>query len=352
MEKQSSWDAFFSKISEETKQKANDAVADCKSQEEVNKIIEKVTDDVSKSLCADLKKSENTILKVKEKQRSSFNKRLCKLWRKPLDLLNLFLILSEEIGRSYNERFRTEKAKQNDIVLDVLIRLHAHSSLISREIFTLLCNGYASGAEARWRSLYETTVIVFFIAEHDRDVAEKYLLHEKIETYKGMEQYNKYAEKLNGNPFSEKEVKQAKEIKDNLCKKYGESFAYDYGWAASELKKEKPNFSDLEESICLYYWRPYYKMASHSVHPSAKSLSFTLGLKNMGNIMLAGPSNADLEKPGCRTAISISQINSVLLTREPDYLNLVVAKILLYLSEEIQQEFLIAAQSIGEQVIH
>jgi len=93
-------------------------------------------------------------------------------------------------------------------------------------------------------------------------------------------------------------------------------------------------------------------MASHSVHPSAKSLSFTLGLKNMGNIMLAGPSNADLEKPGCRTAISISQINSVLLTREPDYLNLVVAKILLYLSEEIQQEFLIAAQSIGEQVIH
>jgi len=96
--------------------------------------------------------------------------------------------------------------------------LHAHSSLISREIFTLLCNGYASGAEARWRSLYETTVIVFFIAEHDRDVAEKYLLHEKIETYKGMEQYNKYAEKLNGNPFSEKEVKQAKEIKDNLCK--------------------------------------------------------------------------------------------------------------------------------------
>jgi len=90
MEKQSSWDAFFSKISEETKQKANDAVADCKSQEEVNKIIEKVTDDVSKSLCADLKKSENTILKVKEKQRSSFNKRLCKLWRKPLDLLNLF----------------------------------------------------------------------------------------------------------------------------------------------------------------------------------------------------------------------------------------------------------------------
>jgi hypothetical protein len=348
MEDQSFWVTLFNEISQETEQKVNFATTGGENQEELDEVVERITDEMSESLWIDLTERENSILADKQEQQSGFSKRLYKVWGEPLKLLNLLLILTEEIGIYYNERFRPQKASQNDIVFDVLIRLHARSSLISWEILTLLCNGYAFGAEARWRSLHETVVTAYFIADNNAEVAKKYILHEKVETFKAMKRYNTYAKKLNGIPFSENEVESAKKAKDELCKKYGNSFCYDYGWAASGLGKDKPTFSDIEEKVGLDYWRPYYKMASCSIHPSSKSLIFTLGLKNARNIMLAGPSNADLEEPGRKTAISLSQINSILLTREPDYLNLVVAKTILRLSEEIEKEFLNVAQSINE----
>jgi hypothetical protein len=348
MENQSFWNTFFNKISEETEHKVNFAATVSENQKELNEVIERVTDDMSESLWVDLKKLENKILVDKQKQQFGFNIRLYEVWEKPLNLLNLLLILSEEIGRYYNERFRPEKAKEKDIVFDVLIRLHARSSLIGKEIFALLCNGYAFGAEARWRSLHETVVTAYFIAENNNEVAEKYILHEKVETFKAMKQYNDYAKRLNGVPFSESELETAKKAKEELCRKYSKSFSADYGWAASVLGNDDPKFSDIEKKVGLDYWRPYYKMASYSIHPNYKSLIFTLGLKNAGNIMLAGPSNADLKEPGSKTAISLCQINSILLTREPDYLNAVVAKTILHLSEEIEQDFLFVAQSIDE----
>ena len=348
MDRLSFWNKLFDKTEKVAKQNINNSITTYEDQEEVNKIVERINDAMSRSLLIDLKKNINKILKDNQKEQSGFNARLYKLWEKPLNLLSILLILSEEIGKYYNEKFRPKKAKENDIVFEVLIRLHARSSLIGGEIFTLLCNGYASGAEARWRSLYEIAATAYFIVEHDNIVAEKYLLHEKIETYKAMKQYNDYATKLNGTPFSEKEVKNMEKAKDELCKRYGKNFCNRYGWAAEELKIKDPKFRDIEKEIGLDYWQPYYKMASYSIHPNSKSLMFTLGLKNNKNIMLAEPSNADLEEPGCNTAISLCQINTILLAREPDYLHPVVAKATLYLSEEIEQSFLEVAKGIDD----
>jgi len=347
MNSSSFWIKLFDKTANTAKQNIDNSIATYENQEEVNKTVERINDDMSRSFLIDLKKNINKILKDKQEEQSGFNERLYKLWEKPLNLLRVLLILSEEIGRYYNKRLRPQKSKENDIVFEALIRLHARSSLIGGEIYTLLCNGYAFGAMARWRSLYETAITIYFIAEHGNVVAEKYLLHEKIETYKSIIQYNDYDKKLNGVPFSEKEVKNVEKVKDELCKRYGKSFKNRYGWAAAELEKKDPTFKDIEKEIGLDYWQPYYKMASYSIHPNSKSLMFTLGLKNNKNIMLAGPSNADLEEPGCNTAISLCQINSVLLTREPDYLHLVVAKAMIYLSEEIQQSFLEVAKTLN-----
>jgi len=346
MEKLSFWNELFENTANTAQQNIDNSVATYENQEEVNKIVERINDNVSRSLLIDLKKNINKILKNKQEEQNGFNERLYKLWKEPLDLLRVFLILSEEIGRCYNNKLRPQKAKENDIVFEALIRLHARSTLIGGEIYTLLCNGYAFGAMARWRSLHETAVTTYFIVEHGNIVAEKYLLHEKIETYKAMKQYNDYAKKLNAMPLSEKEITEMEHVKDELCQRYGKDFENEYGWAAAELNKEKPTFRDIENKVGLDHWRPYYKMASYSIHPSSKSLMFILGLKGKKNIMLAGPSNADLEEPGCNTAISIFQINTVLLAREPDYLHNVVAKTMLYLLEEIEQSFLEVAKTI------
>jgi hypothetical protein len=345
------WMKYFEETANVAEQKIVSKISPNQNQKEIDKIVEVVTSNVSGVFIKDLKRNVPKILKERQGEQDSFNKRLYKLWKKPLKLLKILLILSEEIGRYYNAELRPKKAKENDIVFDVLIRLHARSTLIGKEIFTLLCNGYASGADARWRSLHETVVFSFFIAEHGDEVAEKYILHESIESYKAMLQYNKYAERLKSIPFSEKEVEGARKITETLSKRYGKSFCNQYGWAATELGKKDPNFWDIEEKTGLDHWQPYYKMASHPIHANSKGIIFNLGLNNSKGIMLAGPSNAGLEEPGRKTAISLSQINSIFSTIVLDYLSLVIAKSMLHLLNEIEQNFIEVSQEFKDDLL-
>jgi hypothetical protein len=80
------------------------------------------------------------------------------------------------------------------------------------------------------------------------------------------------------------------------------------------VKKAKPTFRDIEDSVGTDHLRAHYRMASHNVHANPKGVFFKLRLLPEAQLLLAGRSNAGLADPGHGTSISLGQVSSTLLT--------------------------------------
>ena len=81
-----------------------------------------------------------------------------------------------------------------------------------------------------------------------------------------------HAKAIQEEPISQKEFEEIKAERDKLVARFGTPFKKDYGWAASTLGKKQPTIADIEESVDLEHWRPYYGMASDNVHQCARRL--------------------------------------------------------------------------------
>jgi hypothetical protein len=261
-------------------------------------------------------------------------------WKKPFNLLDFFIIQSEEIGCLYNEKNREKAAEEKNFVFESLIQLHGWACLVAKEIMTLMKSGYADGANARWRTLNEIAVIGFFVTKHGNEVGERYLNYQYIESCKAMREYQKYAERLGYVPYTKQEIGNLKKIRDNLVQKYGKNFLKPNGWAAEVLNKESPKFFDLAENTNLEHTYPFFKMASNAIHAtSSKGLYFKLG-SSQGKIIQAGPSIFGMADPGQNTAISLLHLNVALLTLEPDLEDLVTIKSMFCQLNEIKTAFI------------
>lgn len=200
--------------------------------------------------------------------KNEFEKRLNERWEKPFDLLDFFILQSIEVGQSFNKENRPIAAKNKDFVFECLIRLQGRACLVAQEVLTLMKSGYADGANARWRTLNEIAVICIFIKEHGNDVAERYLLHQYIESCKSIREYQKYVKRLGYVDISEEEIQRNKEIYSKLIKRFKKEFKESNGWAAHALNNPNPKFHDIVEKAHLDHLLPFYRMASHSVHPT------------------------------------------------------------------------------------
>jgi hypothetical protein len=262
--------------------------------------------EISIVLLNNLKRKSNKMLKSRRKESAQFGSRLKMVWKKAFDLFEMLIEIALEAGEDYNSEFRGIASKKNDFIFEVLTRLHARACQIASEIMVLLQSGYADGAQARWRSLHEVAVIAFLISLHDNNLAEKYLLHDAIESYKASLIYQEYSEKLGYDPLTKNELNELKEECDLLINRFGPIFKKEYGWAYPTINSKKPTFRDIEEAVGLKHLRPYYKIACHNVHANSRGIFFKLGLHpNSEDILLAGPSNVGLDNPGRSAALSI-----------------------------------------------
>ncbi|MFQ5853214.1 MAG: DUF5677 domain-containing protein [Candidatus Binatia bacterium] len=313
----------------------------------LSEAIPDVVDGVSQTLLERLKSDAPLMLRHRKKDRASFESRLARVWRKPMNLLETFLVVALEAGDDFNREFRAVASQENDYVFEVLTRLHARGCQIASEIMALLRSGHADGAHARWRSLHEVAVVGFLIKSASNETAEKYLLHEAIESYKAAKLYQQHCQTLGYEPLSEEEFKKIEANYQFLIARFGLSYRNEYGWAASLLGRQDPTLKDLEQHVGLAHLRPFYKMASHNVHANPKSVFFKLGLcPSSQDILLAGPSNTGLADPAHATAISLAQITVALLTTKLNIDRLVTCQILTKLEHEIGEEFLTAQKSL------
>ena len=279
-------------------------------------------------------------LKQQKRQHLAFESKLYEKWKEPLNLLEYFLTLAMELGSEFNHDFRPIAAQRKNHLFEALTRLHSRSSQVSFEILTLLKSGFADGAHARWRTLHEIAVVAVFLAEYGDDVANRYLCHELIDSYKAANIYQKNCVRLGCEPLSTAEMAVFEKLYQKAKDQFGSSFCTDYGWAATIIDKKPIRFSDIEEKVKMEHMRSYYKLASNNVHANPKGVYYRLGLSQTNkDILLAGPSNTGLADPANGTVISICQITTSLLLREPNLDRVVASKALLSLSGDIQELF-------------
>jgi hypothetical protein len=315
--------------------------------ETLPELIEQVTSDSAEILLQKYKSDIPGILKKQEKNDRDFQRNLLRLWGNAIKSLEALRQFAFEMGRQFNIQFGPTATKDNDFVFQALIRLHARACLITSEIIALLKSGHASGAHSRWRTLHEIAVVSFFIAQNGNEVAERYLLHDLIESYNAATQYQKKHEQspnefrvFGYEPVDQSDLDTLTRLREELCARFGDNFRKNYGWASEALNKSNPNFAELEEAAGFENSRPFYKLASHSVHAQSKGILFNIGLPEDTNLLLTGPSIYGLADPGQGAAYSLHQATYALLMTRENLLNIIIVKAMEKMVQEVQQAFI------------
>lgn len=302
----------------------------------------KLLEELPESIMHSIKKDAFEMgLTDRRNQHNQFAERNYDRWKEGFDTIELLVEVCIEAGSSTNKRLRPNAVMSEDILFDVLTRLHAKGCLISKEIICLLKNGFPDGAHARWRALHEITVTALFLAKHDKDTAERYVLHEVIDSYKGACQHKKYEHRLQAAPPTDDDLRTLKTQYDAAIKRFGVDFGNAYGWAELALGKKRVNFADIESAVSLDHWRPYYKWASQNIHAGVKTIKSSLGLVDSKNeILLVGSSDLGMVDPAHAMAISLAQITIMLLAQSPNIDSAVTMKIIQSLCDETGDIFL------------
>jgi hypothetical protein len=278
------------------------------------------------------------ILRERTLAQQKFEKRLYRKWKKPFRLMEFFIIIAEEIGSDYNHYISTTIDISRAYKFEVLRRLHARSCQVAKEILTLLKSGFADGADARWRTLHEISVISNFITHHSDALAEKYLLHEIIERYQFACVYQDHSDVLGFERVDDQEMESLRIQAQEIINRFGPEFKNDYGWAVEVLGKKKPTFYDLESEIAMGHYRPFYKFACINVHAGPRGIIYRLGLaeKDLNNILLSGSSDIGLIDPGQNMVYSLMIATTSFLLYQVNIDCLVAINIL----SKLQSEFL------------
>lgn len=310
----------------------------------LGQIVPETISECAEILLKELKSRSSKTLKERRLYYRQIEKRLRKIWKKPIDLLEMFVGISREAGIELNKEYRDEAYKINDYVFDVLRRLHAGACLTASEILVLLKSGFADGAHARWRTLHEIAVIAFFTKKHGQNVAKRFLDYEIVESYRQALDYQKHCRELGQKPLRKEELQKLERQYNAVLNAYGKDFdAGFYGWIpTSILRKDNRNFKGIEKSIKLDLQRPYYNMACYNVHSGPKGTRFKLGLvKNDSEkeLLLAGPSLFGLADPGQGAAISLYQVTVNFLSIKPVMKRLIIVKTMEKLLGEICSAF-------------
>jgi hypothetical protein len=282
-------------------------------QEAIRHEIDSITDEAADETISAIFAHLNSNLEEYRQFRQRFELRLRQHWVKALDIFDLVHILSEEFGSDLNESRRLRAATAEDLVFEALTGLHGRGCLTASEIGVLLRTGHATGANTRWRTLHELTLVALFIAQHGQGVAEQYLEHEAIELHRGAVQHQKYAEAFGEKPLDMDELDGLRRRCEELIAKYGQGYAQDYGWATTALGKKRVTLGDIAESIDMSRWAPYVRMASHGVHSGPHGAYFDLGLPAEVNAIPSGPSQFGLAEPGANTLMFLQLLTTALI---------------------------------------
>jgi hypothetical protein len=275
--------------------------------------------------------------------RDGFEQNLYQRWGCAFDLFEMVRTCCLELGEAFYMEHKSSATA--DPKLRALTLIHARACLVASEVQALLRTGHAAGAQARWRTLHELAVVALLIGSHDPDTAERFLNHRAVERYKDVICYQRHCEALGYERFSQESEDAMKREHDELVERYGRLYRKDWGWAQSLFPpRHEPKFDHLENLAGLARFRPWYRLGNHAVHGGATGAAHISELYGHGNVMLAGPSNAELADPGAGALDSLYQVTTALVANgssdKPEPLDLVQLKAIAVLADEARSAFL------------
>lgn len=275
-----------------------------------------------------------------------FTQRNFQRWELGFQKLEMLRQISIEAGVEFKKHFLTFPEYETDVLLGALMREHANACRIAGEIILLLKGGYADGALARWRTLFEILVTCLVLHKHGKNAANDYIRHGKRKAVKGMEEYQKTAKDMNRQLYDDEEISNMLKLKESWDKKDNFHWAQKYT-GYGRLEK-------LREDVGLGKWSHDYMWASHNIHSvyrEALSLLATSEAKN--DLLLVGASNSGMVEPAHMTAITLAQITSTFLTahineeNNIDYTNSTLFMFLMqYYVDDIGESFLKCSENI------
>jgi hypothetical protein len=297
-------------------------------------VIQSVVDEGGTELFEAMIESWNIDDTVAQFEIGEFRERLEDRWGAGLHLLRLLLTTSREMGEDATKRYRKSKSKTLARRRFVLSRLHIRACQIAEEIVSLMENGFADGAMARWRTLHEIGVVATFIEDGDEELARRFIDHDIVEVKKQADDWDSKQVPLGYPPINSRERKKIEKAYADALNRYGQTFRHDYGWAADYLQDKKPDFQKLQAAAEQSGMNAYYKLANLSVHAGSRSMFFRL--TDMGaDVPIAGRSNAGLVEPGQNTAYTLVRITGALLGRPRDIDRLVEMRALIAVRDAI-----------------
>ena len=98
-------------------------------------------------------------------------------WNRAFVASESMYIMTLEAAESYSEYVESlPKDECQSKYWTYVVMQHIHGRALQEflEIITLMKNGFADGAYARWRSMYELSIISSFIIQHGENVAKKF----------------------------------------------------------------------------------------------------------------------------------------------------------------------------------
>lgn len=174
---------------------------------------------------------------------------------------------------------QTKKQKDDRIpIYNALIQIHARACQEYLEILCLCKNGFADGAYARWRSLYELSIISDFIRKNGKEIAISFL--------KAADTEDRY--------------------EWARCAKCFKNFPKDKYITFSLIQKQCDR-STTE-------WRKQYNLSNQLVHASPQGTIYRLGAKTDITILSAGHSDYGVTMPMVQSAITLVCITADLFT--------------------------------------
>lgn len=213
-----------------------------------------------------------------------FTINLEKKWFRAFIACDALSVSTDEILNDYIQRYEATPVSYRFVAFKYIA---GRACQVYREIVCLSKHGFADGAFARWRTLYELAVITLFINEYGDDVAKSY-----------------------------------HDAKDSDCG------YHDWAKKASCFAKRKKNshitFADIEKNTPLNRepWTKQHKLSHKIVHAAPQGTFSRIGSHHSEERILTGVSDYGLNIPLNNAAISFAQICVTFLNLDVSFQNI------------------------------
>ena len=272
----------------------------------LEKALEKLTDRMSEDSIDWLEHNTHEQVIDERARATEFMARNEQLWNKGFIVSEALYLIVLESARAYSDiisEMPEEKLAGRKYIYSILRQIHGRACQQFLEILHLLKGGFADGAYARWRSLYELSVISEFIRKNNEEVAKAY---------------------------------------------YGASFTDDgrYGWAGSapcfsgRRRPEKITFEEIKNqcSMSTDAWNNQYRLANKVVHATPQGTFDRLGVPSVPLAFTpVGRSDYGLAPPAINAAISLSMISADFFISAPSGDGIVYIKTIAKWSEIVRE---------------